>query len=111
MLHVLYVYYSPFLECSWFSYGFSCQPLASQYVLADGDVGVDVAVLSWGKEASTVTKHLDGMSVSTRISPSTMSPTLCARIWLSQVYHPIWEGWLMHWTHGGGQTTQQTCLM
>ena len=43
--HVPYIYYSSFLECSWFSYGFSCWLPASQLVLADGDVDVDVAVL------------------------------------------------------------------
>ena len=77
---------------------------------ANGDVDVDVAVIS-RREASTVIKQLDGVPVSTRISPPSMSPTLGTRIWLSWVYHPVQEGWLMHWAHGSGQITQQTCLI
>ena len=109
-LHVSCIYYSSFLECSWFSYVFLSWPLASQHVLADGDVDVDVAVLS-GEKASIVIKQLDGVSVSTRISPPAMSPTLGVRIWLLWVYHPIQEGWLMHWAHGSRQTTQQTHMI
>ena len=45
-LHVSYIYYSSFLKCYQFLYGFSCWPLASWLVLADGDVDVNVAVPS-----------------------------------------------------------------
>ena len=106
MLEMSHVYCSSLLERKQLSYDFLCWLLASQHVLADGDVAVPS-----GREASTVIKQLSSVSVSTGICPPAISPTYGARIVLLQVYHPIWEGWFMHWAHGSGQTNQQTCLI
>ena len=92
MLHVSYVYYSSFPQMQLiFVWLFVLTTGQLTYILADGDVAVDVAVLS-GREASTVIKQLDGVFVNTGNSPPAMNPTLGARIWLLQVYHLIWEG-------------------